>query len=216
MNVISKFRYILFVFFSSAAMTACGPGMISDTSADLYLLLGLLKLHSWNPVLFSNGQSADVVIGQSDFTTGASAATVGADNFKGLAGNPTVVNGVLYLPDFGAHRVLGFDSIPTTNGASADFVLGQPDFLSSAPDFFNMVGQLSVDGDRLFVVSHQSMQVDVFSPVPTATTSSISYSITSSAEVAAGLTNGFSNFDTIFVANGKMAMVDSGYNRVLL
>ncbi|HWE52656.1 MAG TPA: hypothetical protein VG273_22885, partial [Bryobacteraceae bacterium] len=38
----------------------------------------------------------------------------------------------LFVADFGQNRVLIFNSIPTTNGASADVAIGQPDLVSSA------------------------------------------------------------------------------------
>ena len=37
----------------------------------------------------------------------------------------------MYVADLGQSRVLIFNTIPTTNGASADVVVGQPDFVSA-------------------------------------------------------------------------------------
>src|ERR1019366_747101 len=90
----------------------------------------------YNHIPTANGVAADVVIGASNFTTFAepdiTQQSTGASASNLL--NPTSVtsDGVrLYVTDLGYNRVLIWNSIPTSNGAPADVVIGQPDMVSS-------------------------------------------------------------------------------------
>lgn len=74
-----------------------------------------------------NGDTADGVLGQPDFTTNSAATT--QNKFSGPAGIFIEANGTLWVSNFNTHRVLRFQSAATLpNGANADLVLGQPDF----------------------------------------------------------------------------------------
>ena len=88
----------------------------------------------FNQVPTTNGASADLVVGQTDFsstTTGTDASHFGiASSVRGLA----VYNNRLIVGDNGNQRVLIFNQVPTTNGASADVVIGQPNMTSSGAD----------------------------------------------------------------------------------
>ncbi len=83
----------------------------------------------WNTLPTRNQQPADVVVGQVDM---ASAAT--ACNSSGLNGphGVTVYKNRLVISIGGnsstPNRILIYNSIPVTNGRSADLVLGQVDF----------------------------------------------------------------------------------------
>ncbi|MEJ2060808.1 MAG: hypothetical protein P8Y64_10030 [Gammaproteobacteria bacterium] len=156
-------------------------------------------------VSFSNGQAADVVIGQPDFTS-SSFATLGS-----VHGNPDVIGGVLYLPDYGHSRVLGFNSIPTSNGAPADFVLGAPDFSTSG----TLSGATSVtdyDG-RLYVPELTNNEVAVYDPIPTAATSAPNAASpqTPSFTLTAGTVGGF-NVPAFSVAGGGKFVVPDAHN----
>ena len=83
-----------------------------------------------NAALKTNGANADIVLGQSDFVSNGVNTTAGGMNYPvGV----TVDNyGNIYVGDRDNSRLLIFnDAINKTNGASADYVLGQPDFTSS-------------------------------------------------------------------------------------
>jgi uncharacterized protein (TIGR03437 family) len=90
----------------------------------------------YNHIPTTSGVAADVVIGAPNFTTfvqtdiSQQTTTATASNLL----NPVSVtsDGVrLYVTDLGFNRVLIWNSIPTTNGAPADVVIGQPDLVSS-------------------------------------------------------------------------------------
>ncbi len=78
----------------------------------------------------SNGANADLVLGQSDFTTITAATTQsGLNEPTGLA----LYGNTLYVADTKNNRVLRFDNISSkTNGSNADVVFGQSNFTSSA------------------------------------------------------------------------------------
>src|SRR4029077_18665136 len=87
----------------------------------------------------SNGATADLVLGQANFTTlvepDLTQQKVDAKPNNLL--NPAAVtsDGVhLYVTDLGQNRVLIWNSIPTQNQQAADLALGQPDMTSSIPN----------------------------------------------------------------------------------
>lgn len=85
-----------------------------------------------NAAAKDNGDPADGVLGQPDFVTttaGLDASTMG-DRAWGIFVDAT---GRLWVCDRDNHRVLGFDNAAAKpNGAAADVVLGQADFVSNA------------------------------------------------------------------------------------
>lgn len=79
----------------------------------------------WNTFPTTNFQEADVVLGQADMTSNVEAggaAGMGYPYFVASNGNQ------LFVADGSNHRVLVFDTFPTTDGQAADRVLGQSDF----------------------------------------------------------------------------------------
>ncbi len=84
----------------------------------------------WSSAITSDYQSADVVIGQADFTSVAlnrGAGTCAANSLYTPRG--LYSDGIrLFISDYNNHRILIFNSIPATSGASADKVLGQTSF----------------------------------------------------------------------------------------
>ena len=143
-------------------------------------------------VTFTTGQNASVVIGQSNFTTGTGGAA-SASTIYSSYGNPSVLNGVLYIGDYGHNRVLGFNVIPAANGAAADFVLGQSNFSnelagSTLTTMYHPQTTVTYNGE-LFVDEYGNNRIDVYDQAPSATTSApaaatpeaISFIVTASA-----------------------------------
>ena len=89
----------------------------------------------YNSFPTANGASADVVIGQTNFTDTAAngGGPVSAWGLDQPRGAQVDAQGRLFIPEANNSRVLVFNSIPTTNGASADLVIGQPDFGDNTP-----------------------------------------------------------------------------------
>ena len=105
-----------------------GKLFVADTQNNRVLI--------YNHIPTTNGVAADVVLGAANFSTyvnpDISQQETGATANTMLSPVSVTSDGVrLFVTDLGFNRVLIFNTIPTTNGASADVVLGQPDMVSS-------------------------------------------------------------------------------------
>ncbi len=166
-----------------------GKLFVADTGNNRVLI--------WNSIPTTNGQAADVVLGQEDFTSFVPPDLIKqqleprADTLL----TPVSVTSDgrrLYVTDLGHNRVLIWNSIPTTNQAPADVVIGQPDMTSAFVNYSSKlcepIGQdeqgndqfpdlcgatlnfprfaLS-DGEKLFVADGGNDRVLVFNRIPT-------------------------------------------------
>ncbi len=132
----------------------------------------------WRNIPTQMDQPADVVIGQPDFTHGATSLPPTAKSLRGPQGL-WIQNGKLFVADTQDHRVLIYNSIPTANGAAADVVLGEPNFTATVPDNLvdqttnasakNMISPVGVssDGIHLFVVDLGQNRVLIWNTIPT-------------------------------------------------
>ncbi len=122
----------------------------------------------WNSQPATNGQAADVVLGQPNFTSDAAAVTAaGMDYPIGIWSDGTR----LVVVDTGNHRVLIWQTIPSTSGAPADTVVGQSDFMSfesgAGPDAMATPIHVASDGVRLFVSELHNQRVLAYNTIPT-------------------------------------------------
>lgn len=89
---------------------------------------GVLLLETFPTTDFA---PADVVIGQATMTARvAGAGQTGMGTAFSVASNGNQI----LIPDYDNARVLVFNSFPTANGAAADAVLGQADFINTTPN----------------------------------------------------------------------------------
>lgn len=85
----------------------------------------------WSALPSSNGQQADSVLGQTNFTNsgfGTSATSLRAPRGVGFDGN----SGYLYVADTENNRVLVWSSAISTNGQAANYVIGQSSMTDGA------------------------------------------------------------------------------------
>ena len=134
----------------------------------------------WNTIPTTNNKPADIVVGQPDFTTTATLVPPTAKSMRGPQG-VWFQGGKLYVADTQDHRVLIYNSVPTSNGAAADLVLGQPNFTTYVePDLTqaksdatanNLLNPVSVtsDGVRLYVTDLGHNRVLIWNSIPTQT-----------------------------------------------
>ncbi len=138
----------------------------------------------WNSIPATNNAPADLVLGQPDFKTGTPNTGTGdvrVPSQKSLRGPQGVwfQNGKLFVADDMNHRVLIWNSIPTSNYQPADLVLGQPNFSTAIePDLtkktldaaantlLNPVAVTS-DGVHLFVSDLGHNRVLIWNSIPT-------------------------------------------------
>jgi uncharacterized protein (TIGR03437 family) len=128
----------------------------------------------WKTIPTIIDQPADIVLGQSDFTTAALGLTSSA--LRGPQG--VWVQGTqLFVADTDNSRVLIWNSIPTSNNQAADLVLGEPNFTTAPPattsnlpatasNLFNPVSVTS-DGQHLFVTDLGNNRVMIWNSIPT-------------------------------------------------
>jgi Leucine-rich repeat (LRR) protein/sugar lactone lactonase YvrE len=109
-------------------------GVAADAVGNLYVsdYTNSRVLRFGNAAMKANGANADAVLGQSDYESSATVTSQNGMNYP--IGVSVDGSGVLYVADTYNNRVLRFDSAATkANGADADGVLGQADFISSTP-----------------------------------------------------------------------------------
>ena len=115
----------------------------------------------WDRVPQSNGEPANMVLGQTRFTCRDENAGFGI-GATGMRWPHTVAagRGALMVADAGNNRIMVWQAAPGSNGAPCDFVLGQPDFCGQEhnhaaylPDAraLNMPYSLTLQNDRLIV-----------------------------------------------------------------
>jgi len=173
----------------------------------------------------TNGQAASVVIGQPDFdSTSINQGGMPAANTLNGPYGVKVVNNRLYVADKENNRVLGFNSIPTTNNASADFVIGQNSFTTDTSGYTDSElidprGIASNGND--FLISHSSFgRIHYWSSVPTSNVSAEIVIgkpgfVSGSGFICAGDVF-YLGVNSISIVNGKLIAADSSGNRILI
>lgn len=168
---------------TNSALSATGFDGTQTVAFDgnkMFLLeYGASRVLIWNSIPTSGGIPADIVLGQSDFTTGAS----GTCSDTGLASPETLwaANGKLVVTDTDHHRVLIWNSIPASDNVAADIVLGQQDFTHCAANDTNNDGTTDAvsastldrpagvwtDGTRLVVLDKDNNRALIWNTFPT-------------------------------------------------
>ena len=145
--------------------------VVADTANNRVLL--------WKSIPTVNGQAADIVLGQTSFTSVA-LVTVTASGMRGPQG-VWIQGSKLFVADTQNNRVLIWNTIPTQNNQPADVVLGQPDFTTAPPvnqvsatltaSASIMLSPTSVtsDGTHLFVTDLGYNRVLIWNSIPTTT-----------------------------------------------
>jgi hypothetical protein len=176
-------------------------------------------------VALTTFQSASVVVGQPDFSSGSAnqGGAAAANTINDPYGNALVYNGVLYLPEYMNNRVLGFNSVPTTNNASADFVLGQPDFTTTtggdAADEMDGPQTVKVDNGRMLIVEYSNNRVLIWNTVPTSTQVPADVVVGQTGfgvSVAECTQTGLYYPESIETVDGKLIVTDTYNNRVMI
>lgn len=175
---------------------------------------------------FTTFASSLTVLGQSDFTLSASNQgefTPSATTMDGPAGNAVFQGGKLYISDVGSNRVLGFNGLPSANGAGASFALGQPDLTSGTASTVRggLSGPygLSSDGTRLAVADASNNRILLHQALPTGTASlpdavlgQPGFDTSGTACTASGMTAPAA----VSIAQGKVVVADTFQHRVLI
>jgi len=177
----------------------------------------------FNSIPTSNGASADVVVGQADFTTGTAnqGGSVGANTINQVR-YVSAVNGKLIISDTNNNRVLIYNSIPTSNNTSADVVVGQTGFSSSSTGITSSTLNAPrhfYDGQRLFIADLSNHRVLIYNSLPT--------SNGAAADVVIGQTDFITNTSgttadklkqpvAVYSDGQRLFVADYGNNRILV
>lgn len=173
----------------------------------------------------SDFQNAAVVIGQTDFT-GASAnqgGTAGAETLDTPYGVPSFHDNILWVPDYANNRVLGFDGIPTANGAAASYVVGQTDFATTTPGMSEMTvtgpQQLLFHNNHYYLLEYDNSRLLVFDSAPylapRTATAVVGQADFTSKDTSCTALN-FDQPETMLIVDGKLLVTDTSHNRVLI
>ncbi|MCX6117951.1 MAG: hypothetical protein NT027_10440 [Proteobacteria bacterium] len=184
------------------------------------------RISVWNSFPSSNQVPADYAIGQPDlYTVTSSSGGVSASSLSGSVTDLYSDGTRLYAADYGNHRVLIWNSIPTTFDKPADVVIGQPDFTSSTANngglssrSLNFPRYVSGCGTKILISDLSNKRVLVWNTPPTTNYQPADLVIGQSLFTtnAASLTStGLAGPRGVACANGKLFVVDGGYNRVL-
>ena len=177
----------------------------------------------WNSIPASNGQPADVVLGQIDFTSTASSTKKNTLNYP--AGVLVTPEGKLLVADKYNNRVLIWNTIPVSNGKDADVVIGQPGFNSNTPgadaDQLHYPNDVNITSDgKLLVTNELSHQVFVYDAVPITDGESAAFVIGHDdfGNSSSGTSETELNMpaSAIVISDGKLVVAEFGNNRVLI
>lgn len=195
-----------------------GKLIISNQSQDRVLI--------WNTIPTTNGAPADVVLGQSSFST-CTAATAAQNTIVTPRGVATDQYGRLFVSDSGAARVLIWNTIPTTNNANADVVVGQTNFSGSSASYSasalgsTFARRVYSSGTRLYIPDGSRLLI--YNSIPT--------SNGMAADIVLGQTNftssqadgggsvsahGLNGAVTAFEFANQLLVGDSSNNRLLI
>jgi hypothetical protein len=185
---------------------------------------------------YTTDQSASTVVGQTSFASNsANNGGINANALNSAAG--VFTDGTrLFVADTSNNRVLIFNTMPTGSYASADVVVGQPDFVSNqcnqggaGPTANALCGPSAVysDGTRLFVADSGNNRVLIYSSIPTSNDASASVVIGQSNMTSAlpvppvsGSYTPTANslFDPLALASDgtRLYVADAGNYRVLI
>lgn len=152
----------------------------SITHGDGHFFIGQRqRIHHWAAVPLGNDIS-DIVFGQTGFVAGSNSTLCEQDKFGSGVSSIIYANGKLIAADFANHRILIWNTIPTSNGVVPDVVVGQQDLthcvantntsnVTDVPSASNLKypGGVWSDGARLVVSDPSNHRVLIWNEIPT-------------------------------------------------
>lgn len=213
------------------------PQHVSVTATGIMLVTDLMnhRVLIYNTIPQTNGAAANFVIGQPSFTTGVlnNGTLVAAARLNNPA-SAAMIQGRLYIADQANNRIVVFNSVPASNGASASFAIGQPDTstTTSGTDYLTQSSYLNSPYDmfadqsnppRLYVADGGNHRVLVYTALPAAADVRANFVIGHTGSnfglanrgAAQPANNSLNQPRSIVAQNNKLAIADQGNNRIL-
>lgn len=213
--------------FSGSLTLSAGDNNVVATAEDGVGNRNSVSFNLHYAQLSFSDDSADIVIGQVDFTSNTAnqgSLTPTANSLSGVQGALYQKElTTLYIPDTGNHRVLGFNAIPTTNGVDASFVLGQGDLTSNTSGVsatqLNSPKAVYTTTTQLFVADSGNHRLLFWDSHPANNTVAAAHVIgqTDFTLNASGCSSStLSNPAGVFVVDDKVIVLDQDNHRVLI
>ncbi len=141
-----------------------------------------------------------------------------------ISGNPFVTDsGVLFIPDVGNNRVLGFGRVPTQNNAAANFVLGQISLATNgagtSATTLDLPASLHSDGTKLVLADLRNSRVLIWNSLPA--TSGVPADVVVGqpdfiSNTSACTDSNLFNPESVILVAGKLIVADISNHRVLI
>ncbi|MCX6013502.1 MAG: NHL repeat-containing protein [Chloroflexi bacterium] len=185
----------------------------------------------WNLPIASNGQAANLVLGQTWFNSNSSGTS--ASQLNQPFDVSINADSDLFVSDSSNNRVMVYSSDITSNGQSADYVIGQSNFTTStsgtsSTKYNNPLGISTANGSILFVADANNNRIMGYTSSITSNGQSANYNVgqtntsgqsyfygnAANNPINRGLdTPSSSSLDTV---HHKLFVADTGNNRVLI
>lgn len=201
------------------------PGGVFSDGTKLYVAdFGNHRVLIWNTFPTTNNAPADVVLGQPNMTSAvANNGGLSASSLR-YPWHLTVAAGKLFVLDYANHRVLIWNTIPTTNQAPANVVLGQPNMTSGTANNGGVSAsslrypyELHSDGLRLVVADYSNSRVLIWNTIPTvnSTPADVVLGQPNMTTVTTGSVDEFNILypTSVFIHDERLFVLDQGYNR---
>jgi hypothetical protein len=186
------------------------------------------RVLGWNTLPTTSGAAADLVLGQTNFTS----STFSGRNSATLFGEPAAVllaNSQLYLAD-NSERIVGWSVPPSMTGQAANLLFGQPTFNSRIPDnagasasTLQSPNSVFSVANKLFVADSANNRVLIWNTIPSANDQAADVVLghpdfTGQAPNAGGVISATSFYSPCAVYSDGIHLVvaDTGDNRVLI
>ena len=171
----------------------------------------------------TNFQSAQCVLGQTNYTNNGANGTVGRSLGINYPGSVCSDGTRLFVADANNDRILIYNTIPTSNLARPDVVIGQTclsDVETNQNDFVTLNNYLSdpqgvyCDGTRLYIADTGNNRVLIYNTVPTANNQAADTVVGHWGSSATSAT--MSSPYAVWGDGTRMVVADYGNNRVLV
>jgi hypothetical protein len=211
----TKFNYPSGVFVGSN-----GKLYVSDFNNNRVLI--------WNSIPTVSNTPADVVVGQTDFTSKIIATT--AANLYNPWGVCVAPDGRLLVAESGHNRVLVWNTVPTSNGAAANVVIGQVNFISNSAGTGSAslsypIGVTVSPAGRLVIGDFFNNRVMLYNSVPTVNgtpanailgQTSFASNVQFYPSGAPNAQNFYRPYNSAFDLYGRLCVVGRDMNRALI
>jgi len=177
----------------------------------------------WTTFPTSSGESADLVLGQSNF--GLSTAPPATPTASSMSPFDVHYDGTrFYVTDGDAHRVMVWNGFPSTTNEAADYAIGQPDLTTdtagTTASSLRGPSGIAVLGDALFIADSVNDRVMIWQPIPTASGGDAAHVLGVDDFITPGGTpaatqESLNNPLDVVVVGDKLYVTDNLHHRVL-